>query len=226
MKTKTRWLLVAAYATAMAWVESAVVFYLRTQSNRIVPYQPDPLPLVAGYAKVELLREAATLLMLACVGALAGTSRRSRLGYAAIAFGIWDVFYYVFLKLITGWPHSLRDWDILFLIPLPWWGPVIAPVLISMIMIVWGTLATQLPGHASMRIRDEWKAWLPSLAGMMLALYVFMEDSIHALRTTGDSVRTLLPSRFDWKLFCVSLLLMCMPVLWNAFQNSRQKALP
>ena len=52
----------------------------------------------------------------------------ARVGYAAIAFGVWDIFYYVFLRLISGWPRSLFDWDILFLLPLPWWGPVLAPV--------------------------------------------------------------------------------------------------
>ena len=73
---------------------------------------------------------------------LGGPHWRSRLGYAAIAFGVWDIFYYVFLKMMCGWPHSLVDWDILFLIPLPWWGPVLAPVLIASLMIAWGTLAT------------------------------------------------------------------------------------
>jgi hypothetical protein len=63
-----------------------------------------------------------------------------------LAFGVWDIFYYVFLKVLTGWPHSLMDWDILFLLPLPWWGPVIAPVSIAVLMILWGTAASQAEG--------------------------------------------------------------------------------
>ena len=49
----------------------------------------------------------------------------------AIAFGVWDIFFYVFLKLMIHWPESLSTWDILFLIPLPWVGPVWAPVLVA-----------------------------------------------------------------------------------------------
>ena len=147
MRTKAtrsvRWWLVVIYAAAMAWVESAVVFYLRSMMDRIEPYQPNPLPVIGGFASVELPREFATLVMLFAVGLLAGRTWRARLGYSVIAFGVWDIFYYVFLKIICGWPHSLLDWDILFLLPLPWWGPVLAPVLISLLLILWGTLASQ-----------------------------------------------------------------------------------
>src|SRR5438477_835536 len=134
---------VAAYAAAMAWVESAVVFYLRTMIDRIEPHQPDPLPMIGSLGHVELAREAATMIMLLTVGILAGRTWRARLGYAAIAFGVWDIFYYVFLKVMCDWPKSLFDWDILFLLPLPWWGPVLAPVCIALLMTVWGTLVTQ-----------------------------------------------------------------------------------
>ena len=76
-------------------------------------------------------------------------------GYAALAFGAWDIFYYVFLRLISGWPRTLLDWDILFLLPLPWWGPVLAPVSIALVMILWGTLATQSDDAVS----DAFAAW-------------------------------------------------------------------
>jgi hypothetical protein len=103
MKTKptnfTRWWMVVVFAIAMAWVESAVVFYLRSMSDRIEPHQPDPMPIIAGFASVELPREAATMVMLFVVGVLAGRTWRARIGYAAVAFGVWDIFYYVFLRL-------------------------------------------------------------------------------------------------------------------------------
>ena len=83
---------------------------------------------------VELTREFATMIMLFAVGFLAGRTWRTRIGYAAIAFGVWDIFYYVFLKIMCGWPHSVLDWDVLFLLPMPWWGPVLAPVLISLLI--------------------------------------------------------------------------------------------
>ena len=99
--------MVVIYAIAMAWVESAVVFYLRSMINRIEPHQPDPFPIIGGFGWVELLREFSTIVMLFTVGVLAGRTWRARLGYFAIGFGVWDIFYYVFLKIICSWPHSL-----------------------------------------------------------------------------------------------------------------------
>src|SRR5215510_11378331 len=128
MNNGRRWLVVVTYAAAMAWVESAVVFYLRTMVDRLEPYQPNPLPFATGFGLAEVVREFATIVMLLTVGILAGRTWRSRLGYFAIAFGVWDIFYYVYLKILCGWPHSLFDWDVLFLIPVPWWGPILAPV--------------------------------------------------------------------------------------------------
>src|SRR5262245_19684567 len=114
-----RWATVVVFAIGMAWVEAAVVYYIRTMIDRIVPYQANPLPLVGRLGPVELARELATMIMLLTVGMLAGKTWRSRIGYTAVAFGVWDIFYYVFLKVMCGWPNSLLDWDILFLIPLP-----------------------------------------------------------------------------------------------------------
>src|SRR5207302_4814717 len=102
MNNRRRWAVVVLYAAAMAWVESAVVFYLRTMVDRIDPYQPNPLPIVGKFGTAEVVREGATLVMLLTVGLLAGRTWRSRLGYASLAFGVWDIFYYVFLKVICG----------------------------------------------------------------------------------------------------------------------------
>ena len=138
-----RWCLVVLFAVAMAWVESASVYYLRVLVDRVEPYQPTPLPMQGVLGGVELAREAATLIMLATLGALAGSNLAARVSYTAIAFGVWDICYYVFLWMMGGWPRSVMDWDILFLLPLPWWGPVLAPVGIAALMIVGGTLVTQ-----------------------------------------------------------------------------------
>lgn len=216
-----RWLIVTIYAAAMAWVESAVVFYLRSMMGRIEPYQPDPLPVIGGFALVELPREFATMVMLVAVGFLAGRTWRARIGYAVIAFGVWDIAYYVFLKLICGWPHSLLDWDILFLLPLPWWGPVLAPVLISLLMVFWGTFASQFE-HKPALMLSNWRSWILNFVGVALALYVFMADSIAASRRGMDAIRTVLPEKFNWFLFCVALLLMAAPVMQISWRFSRQ----
>jgi len=207
-----RWWMVVIYAAAMAWVESAVVFYLRSMIDRIEPYQPDPLPIIGGFASVELPREFATLIMLFAVGFLAGRTWRARFGYAVIAFGVWDIFYYVFLKMMCGWPHSLLDWDVLFLLPLPWWGPVLAPVLISLLMILWGTFASQFERKHPPAL-SNWHPWFLNFAGVALALYVFMADAIAAAHHSLEAIRTVLPGRFNWPLFCAALALMSASVL-------------
>lgn len=196
----------------MAWVESAVVYYLRTMIDRIEPYQPTPLPIIGGMGPVEMVREAATLLMLLTVGLLAGRSWRARAGYVAVAFGVWDICYYIFLRIMCGWPHSLFDWDILFLLPLPWWGPVLAPVSIALLMIIWGTLASQFE-RPPRPVVSKWKPRLMNFLGIMMALYVFMADSIRVADGGVDALRELLPTRFNWPLFTVALLLMAAPVI-------------
>ena len=210
-RERTRWLVVVGFAAAMAWVESACVYYLRVLVDRVNPYQPIPLPPHAALGSVELVREAATLVMLLAVGTLAGRTLRARLGYAAIAFGVWDLLYYVFLRIICGWPTSLLDWDVLFLLPLPWWGPVITPCCIAVLMILWGTRVTQWPDSiAASDLTRRRLAW--SAAGIVLALYVFMADALRAIHQ-GTNAGLVLPTKFNWWLFAAALLLMSTALL-------------
>jgi hypothetical protein len=211
------WLLVVGFAVAMAWVESASVYYLRALVDRIYPYQANPLPIRGVLGPVELIREAATLLMLFVLGTLAGRTWLTRVGYAAIAFGVWDIFYYVFLRIMSDWPKSIFDWDILFLLPLPWWGPVLAPVSIAFLMILWGTLVTQFR-HRAVVSAPQLAPWALSALGTALALYVFMADSLHLLHQGIEATRQVLPTRFNWPLFCVALVLMAMPVVRIGWQ--------
>ena len=221
LSERMRWALVVVFAIAMAWVEAASVFYVRALVDRIEPYQAHPLPMNGALGYVESFREAATLVMIAAVGALAGRTWRRRAGYAALAFGAWDIFYYVFLHLISGWPRTLMDWDILFLLPLPWWGPVLAPVSIALVMILWGTLAT-LSSEAATGPGARW-VWALGWAGIALALAVFMIDALRALPNGRDAVLQVLPTRFKWPLFSVALLLIASPALHQCWTNPRSR---
>lgn len=86
---------------------------------------------------IERIREFATLIMLACVAGLAVKKARQRLVFFFFAFGVWDLFYYIFLKIEIGWPRSWLDGDVFFLLPVAWVGPVFVPVLLSLVLIVW-----------------------------------------------------------------------------------------
>lgn len=224
-KPSASWRVVVLFALAMAWVESAVVLYLRTMLDRLVPYQPNPLPEIGGLAPAELIREIATLVMLATVGWLAGRTLRSRIGFALVAFGVWDIAYYVFLIPLTGWPRSVMDWDILFLVPLPWWGPVLAPVLISVLMIAGGTLVALRDRPERPFRPSAWSLVLAAL-GACLALAVFMADAIRAVLAGGPSIRDLLPVQFLWPWFLVALALMAVPVVELAWRTAGRDRAP
>jgi hypothetical protein len=213
----TTWLLVVIFASAMAWVEAACVYDLRVMVDRLEPYQSNPLPMSGALGGIELVREAATLVMIAAVGGLAGRTGRDRLAYMAIAFGVWDIFYYAWLKVISDWPTSLLDWDVLFLLPLPWWGPVVAPTCIALLLIVWGTLVSVSVGPSPDR-RTPSRLWTAAGLGAALALYVFMADSLRAAPQGLEAVRAVLPATFNWFVFFVALALMATPIapmIWN-----------
>lgn len=219
MKAHWRWWMVVAFAIAMAWLESATVYYLRTLVGRIEPYQHDPLPIQGTLGGVELVREVATLVMLLAVGVIAGTTWRARWGYSAVAFGTWDIFYYVFLRIMCGWPRSLFDWDVLFLIPLPWWGPVLAPVAIAAMMIVWGTIVTERRVMNEPAVTVPRQVWALNAAGIALALYIFMADSLEQLPQLRRGMVYALPTSFNWPLFVVALALMAAPLVVSGVRS-------
>lgn len=167
-----RWVLL--FAVSMAFFETAVVVYLREI------YYPGgfafPLRSIdADIALTEILREAFSMLMIVSVAVLAGKQALQRFGYFLVIFAVWDIFYYVFLKLLLGWPESLLTQDVLFLIPLTWTGPVITPVINSLTMLVLGLLlvsAFALKGHAVI----SRLSWILLVTGSLLVLAAYMQE--------------------------------------------------
>lgn len=210
MRNIKRWAIVILFAVAFAWVEAAAVTYLRVHIDRVEPYQSDPLPITNTLGQIELVREVATLIMLLSVGYLAGRDRGTRIAYAMLAFGVWDIFYYLFLRLHLGWPRTLVDWDVLFLLPLPWWGPVIAPMIVAGIIAFTSSLIALFDRRED-QLRPTSKAWLLCIPGTILALIVFMQDALRALPYGEEAVRAALPTSFSWAFFGLALLLMCAP---------------
>ena len=124
---------VILFAIAMAYLESAVVVYLQGALGAVVGdiFPLRPAAEAGDLLLIEVGREVATIVMIATIGALVGRTGLERLAWAAVVFGVWDIGYYVWLQVFTGWPGSLATTDLLFLIPLPWVGPVWSPVLVS-----------------------------------------------------------------------------------------------
>ena len=195
---RTKIILILLFGVAMAYVEAMVVVYLREllyPEGFSFPLKLMPLNLIV----MELFRELASIVMLVAVAGIAGKKFWERFGYFIILFGTWDIFYYVWLKVTIDWPSSLFDWDILFLIPIPWIGPVIAPVLVALLMVVTGLSITSLfvRGYT---FRPTALAWILSVVGTTAILFSFMRD-------TGATLHEQMPQPYMYGFLIVGLLL-------------------
>ena len=205
--TAKRFLWVAAYAIAMALLEAVVVAYLRALIQ-----VTDQAVALGPYLAMEIGREVGTLTMLAAVGWLAGRQTGDRLACGAFAFGLWDIAYYAWLKVLLDWPANLLDWDILFLVPLRWWGPVLAPMLIAVLVCVSAVVAVVRVERGNRLAITPARVGALAVGGL-LALYAFMADSLHALLGGRSDWATLRPTFFPWLLFLAALALMAWPGL-------------
>jgi len=201
LKYRIAWLIL--FSIAMGFLEAAVVIYLREL------YYPHgfsfPLTVMdERVALVELLREAATVIMLAGVGVLAGHSLNQRFAFFLSSFAIWDIFYYVFLKAMIGWPDSLLTWDILFLIPVPWIGPVLAPCIISITMLLLATVLVYKDlQNASNRLTPI--HWTMLLTGSFIVVASWTIDFLSYNKTMDntmvESMSSFVPVTYNWYLF-------------------------
>ncbi len=132
----------AVFAVAFGFVEGMVVVYLRAAAGLLHGYEGTianlkvpPGEVIArfpqGLLLLEGFREAATIVMLSSVAFLTAKPARSRAAVFLWMFAIWDVVYYAALRVSIGWPRTLAEPDILFLIPVPWLSPVWFPLLVS-----------------------------------------------------------------------------------------------
>lgn len=197
--SRQRGLWIVLFAIAFAFIESAVVVYIRDL------YYPDgfgfPLkPIFAKHLSTEVIREFSTLLVILTVASLAGTTRWQRFAYFLIAFGLWDIFYYGWLKVLLDWPASIFEFDVLFLIPLPWIAPVLAPILISILLIVSGLLIIRKEAREG-GFKSGRLAWILSIIGSLVILYSFMHD-------LDATLRFRMPSEYDWRVYAVGMMLL------------------
>ncbi|MBI9069294.1 MAG: hypothetical protein JEZ09_18500 [Salinivirgaceae bacterium] len=214
----------------MGLLESAVVVYLREL------YYPEgfnfPLTIMSGtIAITEILREAATLIMLVSVGIIAGRTNTEKFGYFIYSFAIWDIFYYVFLKLLLNWPESFLTWDILFLIPTTWVGPVITPILLSFAMIV---LALAIINFTNKNLQTHINKleWGLLISGSIICIasftyeyteFLLQKFSIIEIFTPNqelmDYAIQFIPQKFPWPIFLTGFIVIVSAIALFVYRN-------
>jgi len=208
----TRFCIVVIFSIAFAYIESAVVVYLREI------FHPEgftfPLtnfgttPLWRRLLLTEIGREAATIVLMLTGAWLFGKNLQQRFAFFLTIFAVWDIFYYVWLKVLINWPSTIMDWDILFLIPITWAGPVLAPVLVSVTLLLFAVIILYRSSTGSPLEVDpiNWVIFI------LAALVVVVSFCI-----AGRNIRKQdFKSHFHWPLFAlgytsaVALFLKCL----------------
>ncbi len=232
---RPRFVWLTVFAVAMGFLEGIVVIYLRElyyPAGFSFPLKMLPPELVT----IEWIREITTLIMLATVGIMAGRNNLQRLSYFMFAFGVWDIMYYVALKLLIGWPDSLLTWDLLFLIPWSWLGPVLAPVICSLTMIFMAVSFIRQEENGS-RVKPRPSDWVLISFGGAIILYTFLIDYLRLIIHSGvlaskgspDASKQLLnlitnyvPDSYNWILFISGELLIIALIVKMIIQNHKK----
>jgi hypothetical protein len=228
---KRQILAILLFGIAFGYVEAAVVTYLRPQFDAVratfvppgsrgdlFPMLSPPQVMAAGprmtkMVGTEIVREAATLLMLGAVAAAVGGNVRQWLAFFLLAFGAWDIFYYIFLKVLIDWPKSLLTWDVLFLIPVPWSAPILAPVLVALTMVTTALIYLWREANGnSIRLRGI--HWVGVYAGALLVLAAFTWDFRNVM--AGG-----MPKPFLWPVFASGEALWLMTFLHALYARDK-----
>jgi len=188
------------FAAAMAFVEAAVVVYLRRLlgGGGIFPMKDLPPPLLS----IEIVREAATIVMLLSVSFLSVRGGLRRMGAFLLTFGAWDIFYYLWLYATIGWPRGIGEWDILFLIPAPWIGPVGSVLLLCVGMVVYSVLYLRTPEEAP--FSPGFPGWTAGIAGLAMVVGTYIRELVK----TGYGRQV--PSDFSILPFLAGVLLLSL----------------
>jgi len=230
-------LIVTIFAIAMAFLETAVVIYLR----KIYYPAGFDFPL-KGFIEpnilaIEWVREFATIVMLLAIGYLAGKKLSEKFAYFILAFGIWDIFYYIFLKMALNWPSSFLTWDLLFLIPLPWIGPVLTPVIISIIMIC-ASIFIIKSGESGKTVKLKLVDWFLLTFSIALILYTWLVDYARLIFSGGfagqffslayssdfySAISAFSPNSYNWYAFWVAIVMILMVLVRFIMEFFRKK---
>ena len=175
----------------MGFLEAAVVFYLRAL------YYPEgfcfPLKIIpTDIFLIEIGREISTIVMLAFIGIIAGKTLLEKFCYFLYSFGIWDIFYYIWLKVTLDWPPSPLTWDLLFLVPVPWVGPVLAPLIVALTMTIVAAVIIYLQERGMYFKISK----LDLALGALAALLIFVSFILDFPRISAQQS----PIKYHWEL--------------------------
>lgn len=209
---------VVTFGVAFAYIEAAVVVYLREifhPDGFTFPMKVFGLgPLAKRLLLTEIGREAATIVLISAGAWLFGRNRRHRVAYFLTIFAVWDIFYYVWLKVLIDWPASIMDWDILFLIPVVWASPLLYPVLLSVMMLAFAAVLLLRPPSAG-PFRVTLPDWIGFIASGLIVVVCFCLAGVHAAEQD-------FASHFYRSLFAAGALL-CLTVFVKCLLMSRPR---
>ncbi len=201
----------AVFAVAMAHVEAALVIHLRTIYYGTDTLAVFPLSIFSQRdLNIELAREAATIIMILSVAMLTEKGFTRVFAAFVYVFGVWDIFYYAWLKVMIGWPQGWLEWDVLFLIPWPWFGPWITPALIALMFTVWGGRTL----YRQSEVRFNRVSTSLFVVGAAIVLAAFLLPAAPLLAGGEDAFRDYTPTKFPWILYGAGYVLM-LAALWR-----------
>lgn len=196
-----------AFAITMAYLESTIVVYLRRLYYTERGGFSFPLVIVdVPTLLLELGREACTIVMLATFGIAAGHTKVGKLAIFLLLFGVWDTFYYVWLKVFLDWPASLLTWDVLFLIPVPWVGPVVAPLSVACTMIGMAFVMLHLESRGTVNGASK-HVWVAQVLACLIIIASFTIDIIPRLDASGERLAQWVPTTYRWWMLLLGLAL-------------------
>ena len=201
---KKNLLLIFFFGIAMGFLEAVIVVYLRElyyPKGFNFPLQTIPESILL----VEIIRELCTMIMLITIALLAGRNKLEIFSYFLFSFAIWDIFYYIALKLFLNWPESFLTWDILFLIPVTWISPVLAPIICSVLMIILALCILYFSGNKDFRIKKS--EWIMIWSSALIIFISFIWDFQKLL------LPNFVPDRFQWEIFSVGILLVIAAII-------------
>ncbi|MBU0528261.1 hypothetical protein KKF86_00665 [bacterium] len=190
---------VIIFAICMGILEAICVMYIRQ-----IMFPPDGnitnIPITNFNFSVEAIREAMTIIMLTTTSILAAYNVRTRLAMFFLAFGTWDILYYVGLRIFLQWPASIMDWDTLFLLPVAWYSPVLVPVLIS-IYFIFGSIFIVLHEGNGTKLKFSFSVVLLQFSAFIFWFYSFIINS--AIISENGYAN----AEYSWVLFFLGLAL-------------------